>query len=203
MGRIKSALEIALERTESVKSDKGSIDQFEAKQQGKKLANQFLGEDAQKVSIAGTNLAEAIKKTPRDQQESLKQGIFDVLLSQITLPLSKDDEKRIEAVGKGLQLVINDNKFTALYKQLSQLLTRYLDESAQYDEAIRRQYEPKLRQKEEELSRRMGRKVQIDPLQDPEFVAFYNQNMNALKGNYQTAVDQVREEAQRIFEGKK
>ncbi|GHV92095.1 hypothetical protein AGMMS50268_25980 [Spirochaetia bacterium] len=203
MGRIKSALEIALERTESVKSDKGSIDQFEAKQQGKKLANQFLGEDAQRVSIAGTNLAEAIKKTPRDQQESLKQGIFDVLLSQITLPLSRDDEKRIEAVGKGLQLVINDNKFTALYKQLSQLLTRYLDESAQYDEAIRRQYEPKLRQKEEELSRRMGRKVQIDPLQDPEFLAFYNQNMNALKGNYQTAVDQVREEARRIFEGKR
>jgi hypothetical protein len=208
MGRIKSALEIALERTESVKGDKGSIDQFEAKQQGKKLANQFLEDSAQGVSIAaqgtaGANLTEAVKKAPRDQQESLKQGVFDVLLSQITLPLSKDDEKRIEAVGKGLQIVINDNKFAALYKQMVQLLARYLDESAKYEEAIRRQYEPKLRQKEEELARRMGRPVQIDPFQDPEFVAFYNQNMNALKGNYQAAVDQVREEAQRIFKGEK
>jgi len=35
MGKIKSALEIALERTESVKSDKGSIEQFELKQKAK------------------------------------------------------------------------------------------------------------------------------------------------------------------------
>ena len=42
MGRIKSALEIALERTESVKTDKASIGHFEAKQQGKRLANAFL-----------------------------------------------------------------------------------------------------------------------------------------------------------------
>ncbi|GHU88325.1 hypothetical protein FACS189476_05250 [Spirochaetia bacterium] len=194
MGRIKSALEIALERTDSVKSDKGTIDQFEAKQQGKKLANQFLENDK-------TDLGEAIKKAPKDQQLSLKQGIFDVLLSQITLPLSKDDEKRIEAVGKGLQIVINDNKFVALYRQLTQVLARYLDELVQYDEAIRQQYEPKLRAKEEELARRYGRAVKLDPFQDPEFIAFYNQNMNALKGQYQTAVDQVRAEAQRIFEG--
>ncbi|GHV62467.1 hypothetical protein AGMMS49587_09380 [Spirochaetia bacterium] len=196
MGRIKSALEIALERTESVKSDKATIDQFEAKQQGKKLANQFLEDNT-------TDLAEAIKKAPKDQQSSLKQGIFDVLLSQIILPLSKDDEKRIGAVGRGLQIVINDGKFAALYQQLSQLLARYLDESAQYEEAIRRQYEPKLRQKEEELARRYGRAVKLDPLQDPEFVAFYNQNMNALKGQYQAAVDQVRQEAARIFGEKK
>ncbi|GHU92511.1 hypothetical protein FACS189479_01700 [Spirochaetia bacterium] len=194
MGRIKSALEIALERTDSVKSNKGTIDQFEAKQQGKKLANQFLENNK-------ADLADAIKKAPKDQQPSLKQGIFDVLLSQITLPLSKDDEKRIEAVGRGLQIVINDNRFAALYKQLTQVLARYLDELVQYDEAIRRQYEPKLRQKEEELARRYGRAVKLDPFQDPEFVAFYNQNMNALKGQYQTAVDQVRAEAQRIFEG--
>jgi hypothetical protein len=152
---------------------------------------------------SGPNLAEAIKKAPKDQQPSLKQGIFDVLLSQITLPLSKDYEKRIGAVGKGLQAVINDGKFAVLYKQLSQALARYLDESAQYEEAIRRQYEPKLRAKEEELARRYGRAVKLDPFQDPEFVAFYNQNMNALKGQYQAAVDQVREEAVRIFEGKK
>jgi hypothetical protein len=35
--------------------------------------------------------------------------------------------------------------------------------------------------------------------QDPEFTAFYNQNMNALKGNYQTAIDEVSAEARRIF----
>ena len=196
MGRIKSALEIALERTETVKSDKASIDQFDAKQRGKKLANAYLAEGG---LPAGSSLAEEIKKTPADQRKSLKQGIFDVLVSQISLPQVKEDEKRIEAAGKGLQAVISDNRFAALHKQLTQALSQYLKEAAQYDEAIRRQYAPKLRQKEEELSRRMGREVRIDPFQDPEFISFYNQNMNALKGNYQTAVDQVKEEARRMF----
>ncbi|MDR1947884.1 MAG: hypothetical protein LBQ38_00665 [Spirochaetaceae bacterium] len=194
MGRIKSALEIALERTGAVKSDKSSIEQFEAKQQGKRLANQFLEDGKQAV------LEEGIKKTPRERQTALKQGIFDILLSQLGLPLTGEDEKRITAAGKGLQAVIGDPRFGAVNKQLGQILSRYLDQSAQYEEAIKRQYAPKLRQKEEELSRRLGRQVQIDPFQDPEFAAFYNQNMNALKGSYQSAVDQVREEAIRLFE---
>jgi hypothetical protein len=193
MGRIKSALEIALERTESVKSDKATIDQFESKQRGKRLANAFLEE-------AHISLEAEIKKTPKDQQASLKQGLFDVFVSQITLPVSQEDQKRIEAVGKGLQALIGNSGFTALYKQLVQALSRYLDEVAQYEEAIKGQYAPKLRQKEEELSRRLGRQVQIDPFQDPEFVSFYNQNMNALKENYEVALEQVRRQATALFE---
>ncbi|MDR1575239.1 MAG: hypothetical protein LBS37_04460 [Treponema sp.] len=193
MGRIKSALEIALERTETVKSDKISIEQFETKQRGKRLANAFL-EDPKK------SLDEELKKTPKEQRESLKQGIFDVLIAQINLPVIKEDEKRIEAAGRGLQTVINNSRFTAMYRQLVQALSQYLNEAANYDKAIRQQYAPKLRQKEEELSRRMGREVRIDPFQDPEFIGFYNQTMNALKGNYQAVVDKAREEALRLFE---
>jgi hypothetical protein len=103
VGRIKSALEIAMERTEAVKSDKGSIDQFEAKQRGKKLANKFL------ESAAGggnaVSLEQEIKKAPTEQRSAFRQGIFDVLLSQIALPLSPEDEKRVEEAGKGLQAV--------------------------------------------------------------------------------------------------
>jgi hypothetical protein len=192
MGRIKSALEIALERTGSVKSDKSSIGQFEARQQGKKAANRFLDEELK-------SLEEELKKAPKNEQPSLKQGIFDVLVSQIALPAAGEDLKRIENACKGLLAVIGDSRFSGVLKQFSQLLTQYLDETAQYEEALKRQYAPKLRQKEEELSRRIGRQVQLDPFQDPEFTAFYNQNMNQLKASYQAAADQVRAEAERLF----
>jgi hypothetical protein len=193
MGRIKSALEIAMERTETVKSDKSSIGQFEARQRGKRLANDFL--ENGKISIE-----EEIKKTAKEEQAALKQGIFDALHSQITVPAVKEDLKRIESAGKGLQAVIGGSQIAGLFKQLAQALSRYLDEADRYEEAIRRQYAPKLRQKEEELSRRMGREVRLDPFQDPEFLAFFNQNMNALKANYQGAADQARDEAARLFE---
>ena len=192
MGRIKSALEIALERTESVKGDKGSIDQFETRRQGKRIANEFLEDPS-------GGLEESIKKTPKEQRESLKQGIFEVLFSQITLPLAKDDEKRLLAVVKGLGAIIPDGRFSARYRQFTQIISRYLDEADQYDKAIRRQYEPKLRAKEEELSRRYGRQVKLDPFQDPEFVSFHSQHMNALRENYQAAVEEIQEEARRCF----
>ncbi|MDR1307869.1 MAG: hypothetical protein LBK74_09890 [Treponema sp.] len=193
MGRIKSALEIALERTESVKSDRAGIDLYDAKQRGKKLANEFLADPELK-------LEEAFKKAPKEQLASLKQGFFDALISQINLPSAPEDALRLETAGKGLQAVINNSRFSALHKQMTQAVSQYLDQAAQYEEAIRRQYAPKLRQKEEELSRRMGREVRLDPFQDPEFIAFFNQHINALKGNYEAVLTQFREEAIRLFE---
>lgn len=198
MGVIKTALEIALEKTEAVKSDKSSIDQFEAKQRGKKLACAFMAGEA--------DLAAEIKKAPAGQRDSLRQGIFDVLVSLIALPAGKtsveDDEKKLETLSRGLGVLIEDRQFPVMFEQLASLFSQYLQEAAQYDQAIRAQYAPKLRQKEEELSRRMGREVRIDPLQDPEFIAIYNQHLNALKSNYEGVVEQARQEARRMFEGK-
>jgi hypothetical protein len=194
MARIKSALELALERTESVKSDKESIELFELKREGKKLAGTFLENPDE------TNLEETIKKYPKDKQGALKQGMFDVLVSQIRLPATQDDIPKQDAVGKAIQFLVNDRRFGQLFGQLVQAFERYLAEVDQFDQAIRRQYAPKLRQKEEELARRLGRAVQLDPFQDPEFVNFYNQNMNALKGRYEEAIEQVRDQAAKLFE---
>jgi hypothetical protein len=195
MGKIKSALELALERTDSIKGDRSSIDQYEAKQRGKKLANAFLENPRE-------GLEGELKKCPKEELGALKQGIFDLLITQVNLPAVKEDQIRIEAAGKGLQTVIGDGRFGALYKQFLQAIAQYLSEMTQYDELIRRQYAPKLRQKEEELSRRLGREVQIDPFQDPDFVKVYAQAMNSLKENYQALVGQVREQATSLFEKK-
>ena len=124
-----------------------------------------------------------------------KKGIFDVLITQLSIPNTEEDLKRVEAAAKGIQTIINESRFNSMVKQLSQILRQYMSEAAQYEEAIKRQYAPKLRKKEEELSRRLGRELKLDPFQDPEFVAFFNQNINALKENYQAAIDQFKEAA--------
>jgi len=192
MGVIKTALEIALEKTGNVKGDKSSINQYEAKQKGIKIANAFL-------SGGIDDIADDLKKAPSQDRDSVKQGIFDVLVSQIALPDSKENITKMERIGKGLFSVIKSGEFQAMYKQLLQIFSRYTEELANYEQMIEQQYAPKLRKKEEELSRRMGREVRIDPLQDPEFVTFYNQHMSALKGNYEPIVEQARNEAKRIF----
>ncbi|MDR2194834.1 MAG: hypothetical protein LBP19_10315 [Treponema sp.] len=196
MGKIKTALEIALERTESIKSDKATIEQFEAKQTGKRFANSFLDNPDENAKL----LEDAIKKAPPEWRTSLKEGMFEVLLSRINLPATQEDKTHLSAVGKGLHVLIKDNHFHALYRQLLDVLSRYLEETAQYEDAIKQQYEPRLRQKEAELSKRYGQTVKLDPFQDPEFAAFYRQNMESFKANYQAPVDQVRRKAAEAFE---
>jgi hypothetical protein len=199
MGNIKTALEIALERTEAIKSDKATIEQFEAKQTGKCLASSFLENPEENAK----SLEDAIKKASKEQKTSLKEGMFEVLLSRISLPATKEDERRLSAVGKGLHALIKDNHFHGLYRQLLDILSRYLEETVRYDEVIKQQYEPRLRQKEVELSKRYGQPVKLDPFQDPEFASFYKQNMESLKANYQVTVDQVRQKAMEAFENAK
>jgi len=192
VGRIKSALEIALEKTEAVIGDKSIISQFETKQRGKKLANEFL-DDPKKT------LEDEIKKCPKDEKSSLKQGMYDVLFNQLYVPDNEDELVRVEYAVKGLQLILGDSRFNQMSKQLSQVLHQYMDEAAQYEEAIKRQYAPKLKQKEDEIAKRLGRRITLDPFQDPEFVTFFNQNMKALKDNYQAVIDQVKETASEII----
>jgi hypothetical protein len=194
MAHIKSALEIALERTESVKSDKAGIEQYELKREGKKIAGAYL-EAPEEYPIDA-----ALKKFPKDKVAAVRRGVLDILVAQIALPAVPEDLGRLENVGSGLRSVIADKKFASLFQQLVQALERYLAEVDQYDKAIRQQFAPKLRQKEDEIARRTGRRIQIDPMQDPEFVQFYNQNMGVLKERYQNAVDQVRTQATAIFE---
>ena len=122
-----------------------------------------------------------------------------MFISQLALPSSREDLKRIESIAKGLQILINEGLFTAIVKQFSVILNRFLDESDQYDQGIRAQYEPVLREKEEKLSRQLGQKVTLDPFQDAEFVAFYNKNMQNLRQNYETVVVQVKEQADVFF----
>jgi hypothetical protein len=194
MGKIKSALELALERTEQVEADRGSLEQHDAKQRGKKLANELL-DDASLL----TTLETAVKKSPDAVKAAFKQGVFEAFLARISLPVDEKDAKRLETLGRGLQTVIRDPRFPALWKQFQTAAAQYLDESAQYEDAIKRQYAPQLRQKEADLSRRLGQEVRIDPFQDPEFVAFYKKNMDALKSNYEAVIQDVREQTGNFF----
>jgi hypothetical protein len=194
MGRIKSALEIAMERTENVKGDKTTIGLFDAKQRGKRLANQYLAGEIpaleKEFKAAGS----------KEERQALKEGCFEVFVTQITLPGLPEDLKRLEAVGNGLSSVIEKPRFSELYRQFLGVTSQYLQEASRYEEAIKQQYAPKLRQKEDELARRFGRHIKLDPFQDPEFVAFYNQNINALKANYEAFIEEVRQQARELFE---
>lgn len=194
MAEIKSALELALERTAHVVGDKKSLVAHEAKQTGMRLAGQFMDDPTK-------DLKREIKALERDQRDSARDGAFQVLLSHISLPVQESDLTRLPAVEQGLShLIRNDGAVVNIMSQVSQLLQQYLDTKTQVIEQLRQQFEPRMRQKEEQLAQQTGRRMKLDPSSDPEFIKALEQNNEHLKQQYGAVVTQAKDQLTALFE---
>ncbi len=193
MAQIKSALEIALERTKSVEIDKNAIEAAELRQAGKKLAGDYL-KDPEAVDLAA-----ALGKFGGDKAEPVRGGAFEVFASRLQLPVSRnaDPEASFQPVADGLAALGAPREakaVTDMVAQVAAFMKRYADDITRLDAQLRKQYEPKLKQKEQAYAARTGQAVRIDPMSDPEFVSFYQANAGKLKAQYQAALDEAKAE---------
>ena len=193
MGEIKSALELALERTAEVKGDKSKIELHEARQAGMKLAGKFMDDPS-------VDLKREIKNVDRAQQTGVREGCFQVLLSHLALPSQDAELGRLDKVAKGLEQLISDRRIVAdLMGQVTQLLQQYVDTKGRLIESLRQQFEPRMRQKEAQIAQQTGRSVKIDPSNDPEFAQALSANMDRLRSQYAEVIKQAKEQLQELF----
>ncbi len=192
MALIKSALEIAMERTKDLKADPKALAANEARQEGKRLAGEYLADPAE------VDFAARFAAVPKDRKEFVREGAFDVFAARIQLPITvvTDPEAELVPLAAGFKVLnttpFGEKKIQGAFDQLTGFLGRYLEDAKRVEEAIRKQYAPRLKQKEQEMSARMGRPVRIDPMQDPDFAAFYKQNVGQMRTQYQDALDQAK-----------
>lgn len=200
MAMIKSALELALERTRDIKVDERAVMLAEAKADGKRAAGKYL-EDPESADLAALIAARGA-----DSREAFRRALFDVLAAQIQLPTNEFQASRLEVIGRGLQAVALTadrpaqagaqaaKQLAEMLRQIGGFMTRYLDDMKQVDQAIRTQWAPKLREKERQAQARMGREVRLDPMSDPEFAAFYKQNVDQAREGYIHALEGAKED---------
>ncbi|HOZ73239.1 MAG TPA: hypothetical protein PK179_12050 [Spirochaetales bacterium] len=192
MAMIKSALEIAMERTKNLKADPKALAAAEAKQEGKRLAGEYLADPT------ACDFQSRFAAIAKDRREAAREGAFDVFVSRIQLPTSAvaQPEAELAPVAEGLKALnvapFGEKKIQATFEQLVGFLARYIEDAKRVEDAIRKQYAPRLKAKEQEMSARMGRPVRIDPMQDPDFAAFYKQNVGQMRDQYQAALDQAK-----------
>jgi hypothetical protein len=203
MAMIRSALEIALERSKDIKIDEASIEANELRAEGKKTAGRFLDDPV------SAGLAEALGRFPKEKRPAARAGAFDVLASQLQLPTNETSLEKLETLSAGFSAIaatagsgllggvgsaVADKRVQALFQQLAGFFKQYLSDMANVEQAIRKQWAPKIREKERQMAARMGRDVRIDPMSDPEFSAFYKQNVSAAREQYQSALDKAKED---------
>lgn len=194
MGEIKSALELALERTAGIKSDPDALRAKEAKDRGKRLFARLREEST-------FDVVRAIKAEERDERDWVKEGFFDVLLANLTLPSSRNELDTLDLVMNALPAVIRDQgTIKTLGAQIRQFFEQYLGDREQLIEGLRAQFEPRLREREQALAQQYGRPVRIDPASDPEFAKVLQENLGSLQARYREAFAQVHEQLRTMYE---
>ncbi len=191
MAFIKSALEIAMEKTEGLKGDSRSLEIKELQNKGRKAASEFLFSGKGSVE----SLEKEIKTVSKPDREHIMEGMKKAFLLNITLPKSEEFEGSINHLTEGLKVLSRDKKKTGMFmEQLKGFFKQYLDNKNQLLEAAKQQYAPRLRQKEQELAQRTGQEIHLTPEQDPEFMDFLRQNMAKLDEQFTQSLTEVKKE---------
>lgn len=185
---IKSALEIALERTKQVEASKESLEASKYNTEGKKLVSRFLNDEE-------VDLAQELKSFDSSKVKWVSAGIYEALSANLILPIDEVALKKNKRVREGFFSIIKDSKkLNRLMNQLENFLGEYLEERKRLQAALEEQYAPRLRQKEEEMSKQLGSPVKIDPMQDPEFGQLLRKNLIMLEDRYSAVLKEVKQE---------
>lgn len=203
MALIKSALEIALERSKDIAVDEAALEAKALRTEGKMAAGRYL-EDPETG-----RLDEKLAKYPKEKRAPVRDGMFEVLAAQLQLPVNEGSADKLESLAAGFSSLaagsaagilagvgsaVADKRVQALFQQLAGFFKQYLEDMKNVEQAIRKQWGPKLREKERQMAARMGQDVRLDPMSDPEFAAFYKQNVSAARAQYQAALDKAKDD---------
>jgi len=193
MGAIKSAYEIAMENSKGIEANKELVEQTRLRDEGKKLVSKILDD-------ASFDLKAALKAFDPAQVKLVKEGLLQSLLANLVLPPDEFGTTNTKRLGEAVGAIVADTKkVSMIFGQLDGFFKEYIGERHRLVDAVEKQNAPKLRKKEDELSRQMGRPVKINPAADPEFQSIVRQYLSQLDAKYGEALDGAKEEIKALF----
>ncbi len=196
MAEIKSALEIALARTEGIETDTGKLREKELKIEGRKAAISFIDSKTD-----AKELKKFLKEYKNEEKQALMRGLAESFLSRVKLPMAEGFETEIQRTAEGLATISDDpSSINQMFDQLIQFFAQYLQNKEQFVTQLTQQFQPLLKQKEDAIFAQTGSRIKINPMDDPEFQKAYSQNMGKLEKQYTEAVDQAKGQLKEFFE---
>ncbi len=188
MALIKSALELALERTKDIEVDHEGLEAREFHQKGMKLAAKIDNED-------DLDLAKELGAYTGKHLDWVKGGLMQVLSSCLNLPSNESALTRL-AKNKTAFIALSKDQaeMTTFMDELEKFFAQYFAQREQLIAAIQKQAEPALRQKEDQMFQQTGRRVQLTIETDPETAKFLTMNMEKLVQQYQEALSGIKDE---------
>ncbi len=193
MGKIKSAWEIALEKTEDIVVDTDKIRRGQTTDKIRRTAGSYLIGENNDVSKLEKELSEFTI-------DELKEGLSLTVLNGLTLPVDEVTDDRYDRLNTLFDIVTgNDAQAKALFEQITGLLKQYPVHRKQLLEQMKEQFEPMLRDKEEQMREQYGQEVHLTLENDKEFAQVVRQNLDKLEKQYQQTLDNAKTQLKAFF----
>lgn len=187
MALIKSALELALAKTEGLTVDKEELRRKDLFNQGRIAAAKSLEEGVDFFETAIKTQEKALKK---DEFHLFAEGAVENLLSRILL---QSDALAQATLTKTSDLLdrITHKKAGAKLDKVAALLQQYGTEVGQLKQAIGQQLGPQLKQRALQQGANPATYVME---KDPGYLKVLAENLEPLRAEYQQALDQIKAE---------
>ena len=187
MGKIRSAWEIALEKTQDISVDKEKFKALEELENARKAIGAYLNDDDRKEE----DLETVLKETPEDTK---KEALRKAILGSISLNISPDDSEIWNKLKYLASLAADNPEIPAFIDQIAAYVKQYPEHRKALVEKLKAQFAPMLEEKEQELSRKYGQEVHLSLDNDKEFIQIATQNLKQLDKQYDAAIQNVKEE---------
>lgn len=197
MSLLKSAWEIALERTEDIEIDTQKIRKDMLIDEGRRMAGAYLSD----IEALFSTLQSAVEKKSDEEKPLIKKGLAITVVANIALPQSDEYSTRVEKMQNIARLIDEgESEAVELLGQISTFMGKYLDSRDNLLERARAQYQPLFEQKQQQQSAQYGRATYSSMEQDPEFVQFLQKNYNQLSSQFQQTLDNAKAQLKQVWE---
>ena len=195
MSKIRSAWEIALEKTENIEVDRDKLRREENIRKARSLSGSFLNGDEQ---MTASDLEKQYAEI--EDQSAAREGIKLSLMQNITLSTEEDVTNRYEKLLALASLVSKGNAgVMALMNQIISFLRQYPQHRKQLVEQLKQHFAPMLEQKAAQLKEKYGQDVPLSAENDPEFLKIAQQNLDQLAKQYEDTLKDAKEKLEAVL----
>lgn len=189
MSKIRSAWEIALEKTQAIEVDEEKIEFEEDVKKARATAGAYVNNERDDFDEVKQSL-KAIKR-----EQAMREGVKKIVMQNLTLPSEEVLTDKYERVQSLALLIAKDTEaVSSLTDQLIQFLKQYPLHAQQLIDQLKAQYAPMLQQKAEQLKTQYGQEVNLRPEDDKDFVKLAQTQLERLQSQYTKSLEGAKEE---------
>lgn len=183
--KIKTALEVALERAQKIKISPKELERVSYISKGKEIAGKYLREES-------FNLKRAFEEYQGEVKECVREGALSLLRMKLTLPKSEGIKRENERAIRGILLLGKDKKETEkICRKIENLFNIFEKEREKQYEKVKAEVELSFREARETLEE-MGFSIEIE--NQPEFKKRWLEVLERLTEDYEELLREYKKE---------